>query len=221
MNMSNNNKVNPFKRVLLGLLKAFVVVTALPVVYLLIPPKKFFSSKEDFEEKMEKGAVLVVNHTEWLDGPLLTLTFLKYKLNFIIAKDVYDSKSIIRNFSEITHCVPCDRNTLDFVQYSKIVNQVKNGAVYVIFPQGQISQEDNCSDNFMAGGAMISIMSNRPVIPIYKSKSKLFRRTVINVGQAIQCNPSGKGLYEDAKILNNRSSLEIEALKKLTIGEDQ
>ncbi len=220
--MQKSKKNNPMKRALIRLIRGFVIITAWPIVYLLIPPKKLFASKEKFFEAMKNGAVIVANHTEWLDGPLLTLAFLKYDLNFIIAKDVYEKNALIENFSEITRCVPCDRSSLDFVQYANIVKAVKAGSVFVIFPQGHIA-DDECADmdNFMEGGAMISIISDKPIIPIYKSKSKPFRRTIISVGEPINPSLSGRGLYEDVKTLNKKSMLEVVSLKKSTKGEQK
>lgn len=192
--------------------KWFAIVTAFPVLYILSCPKKTFEDKDDFDAAVKGGAVIVCNHTQWMDGPVLTLSFLGKKFYYLIAKDVLKSP-VFKLMALSVNCVPFDRHSTDFTGFADIVGRIRKGDTFVIFPEGKIEEGEGISA-FMEGAAMLAAMSGRPVIPICKTKSRLFKRTRLAVGKSRYVSAGTKGLASAVSAFNSELELEMIKLKR-------
>lgn len=162
----------------------FVKFTAIPG-YLWFRPRKIFISNEA-KKKIRGGALLISNHISFSDPIVLMLGIWYRRHHFICTKDFFEGKSrlIFQGF----HCIPINKNDFGMDSFRIIVEHLQNEELVSMFPEGHVNMEDK-ADAFKSGMVLMSVMSGKPILPIYLKKRKSFwHRSVIAVGEPVYIN---------------------------------
>ncbi len=136
-------------------------------------------------KNLEGNAVIVANHTSFLDAVLLWV-YLPGRLYFAI--DTYVSRKWwVRPFLHLVKYFPIDPTNPMAVK--SIIEEVKSGKRVVIFPEGRITMTGGLMKIY-PGPAMIADKSNAQLLPVYLEGSQysLFSR----FGTQLKTRPQSK-----------------------------
>ena len=199
----------------------FMKYTCLPGIKLLMRTKITYGGDLARGTRfMDKGMVIVANHSWWMDSALLYFVFRRVYCRSLAAKDVADINKSWSFFERAMGCVLLDRSGFDWDSMKIMINGLKNHEPFIIFPEGHMNYDDELID-FHKGPAMLSIYTKRPVVPVYIHTSyKVFKPTRFVIGDPIEFDKEG--------LLTNNESLEraneimreaIYSLKRQAIAE--
>lgn len=191
----------------------FVKITSIPG-YLWFRPKRIYSSKEA-KAKIKGGALLISNHVGFSDPIVIMLAVPYRRHHFICIKDFFEKKS--RIFFKGFHCIPIDRDNFGMDTLRVITDHLKDDELVDMFPEGHVSTSEGMNQ-FKSGMILISIMSGKPIIPVYlKKRGHFYERSVVAFGEPIDIvekygqRPSMTQIDEAAKMLYEKE-LELEKL---------
>ena len=165
-------------------------------IYVCYRPKLTYENKEVKKIIKKNPVIFVPNHCDYKDGP--TCFFLFPNSALLIAKDWYEKK-VIRWVTYGKAAIPIDRYGLDTSWLRDAVKMVKQGKNVFIFPERHTNTNDNI-DEFKAGFAMLSVMTNAPVVPMYidgEYNTILGKRLHIYVGDVEKLSEEGKGMNSE------------------------
>lgn len=112
-------------------------------------------------QKVANKAVIIANHTSYLDGLLLG-AFLPHQLSFAINTNIA-SKWWVKPVFAFFHLLPVDPTNP--MATKALVNQLKKGRRIVIFPEGRLTQTGALMKIYEGPGA-IAHLANAPLLPI-------------------------------------------------------
>jgi 1-acyl-sn-glycerol-3-phosphate acyltransferase len=162
---------------------------------------------------MDKGMVIVANHSWWIDSALLYYVFWRVYCRSLAAKDVAEVNKSWGFFEKAMGCVLLDRSGFDWNSLKTMMNGLKDHEPFIIFPEGHMNYDDEFLE-FMKGPAMLSLYSHRPVVPVYIHTSyKLFKPTRFVIGDPIEFDKAG--LVTDNESLEKANEMMREALYNL------
>ena len=204
-----------------GFLYNFMKTTAWPGIKLLMRTKITYNGDLARGTRfMDKGMVIVANHSWWIDSALLYYVFRRVYCRSLAAKDVAEVNKSWGFFEKAMGCVLLDRTGFDWESLKTMMNGLKNNEPFIIFPEGHMNYDDEFLD-FMKGPAMLSIYTKRPVVPVYIHTSyKLFKPTRFVVGDPIEFDK--EGLVTDNESYDKANEIMCErlyALKRQAISE--
>lgn len=195
----------------------FVKFTAIPG-YLWFRPKRVFASKEA-KRKIKGGTLLISNHVGFSDPIMIMLSIWYRRHHFICTKDFFEGKSrlIFKGF----HCIPIDKENFGMGSFRTITEHLKNGELVSMFPEGHVNEDSTKGvDQFKSGMVLMSVMSGKPIVPVYiKPRKHFYNRSVIAIGEPIDIvalhgeRPSMTQIDETARMLRDKE-IELEQLVK-------
>ena len=169
---------------------------------------------------MDKGMIIVANHSWWIDSALLYYVFRRVYCRSLAAKDVAEVNKSWGFFEKAMGCVLLDRTGFDWESLKTMMEGLKNHEPFIIFPEGHMNYDDELLE-FMKGPAMLSLYTHRPVVPVYIHTSyKLFKPTLFVVGDPLEFDKAG--LVTDNTSIEKANEMMREAiysLKRQAISE--
>lgn len=181
MNKEKQNKAPLFspKNIVIDFIR---VTGAIPTLLLLRPKKIFMSEKA--KEKIRGGALIIANHTEFIDPIYLMAVFWYRRHHFIASEEIMDSGA--GGFLRACGCIRIDRNNVTMSTMREITAKLKSGEVVSMFPQGRISEEDKAEAGFKSGMTLMAIRSGAPIIPAYiEPRKSFFSRLKVVIGERV------------------------------------
>ena len=161
----------------------FIRVTGAIPTLLLLRPKKTFAS-EKAKEKIRGGALIIANHTEFIDPVYLMTVFWYRRHHFIASEEIMDSGA--GGFFRACGCIRIDRNNVTMNTMREITDRLKSGEVVSMFPQGRISVDEEADAGFKSGMILMAIRSGAPIVPVYVEPRKgFFSRLKVVIGERV------------------------------------
>ena len=122
------------------------------------------------------GCVVCPNHNQNADPPLAAaaLGHTGGKLMVMAKKELFDLPLLWRLFYWLGG-FPVDRGKADLAAIKTAMRSLKDGKKLLIFPQGTRGTE---ADGAKEGAAMLAVKTGVPILPMYISEDKKFRRHV-------------------------------------------
>jgi len=197
-----------------GFLYNFMKTTAWPGIKILMRTKISYNGDLARGTRfMNKGMIIVANHSWWIDSALLYYVFRRVYCRSLAAKDVAEVNKSWGFFEKAMGCVLLDRTGFDWESLKTMMNGLKNNEPFIIFPEGHMNYDDEFLD-FMKGPAMLSIYTKRPVVPVYIHTSyKLFKPTRFVIGDPIEFDK--EGLVTDNESYDKANEIMREKLYEL------
>ncbi|MBQ1248346.1 MAG: 1-acyl-sn-glycerol-3-phosphate acyltransferase, partial [Clostridiales bacterium] len=197
-----------------GFLYNFMKTTAWPGIKILMRTKISYNGDLARGTRfMNKGMIIVANHSWWIDSALLYYVFRRVYCRSLAAKDVAEVNKSWGFFEIAMGCVLLDRSGFDWESLKTMMNGLKNNEPFIIFPEGHMNYDDEFLD-FMKGPAMLSIYTKRPVVPVYIHTSyKLFKPTRFVIGDPIEFDK--EGLVTDNESYDKANEIMREKLYEL------
>lgn len=197
-----------------GFLYNFMKTTAWPGIKILMRTKISYNGDLARGTRfMNKGMIIVANHSWWIDSALLYYVFRRVYCRSLAAKDVAEVNKSWGFFEKAMGCVLLDRTGFDWESLKTMMNGLKNNEPIIIFPEGHMNYDDEFLD-FMKGPAMLSIYTKRPVVPVYIHTSyKIFKPTRFVIGDPIEFDK--EGLVTDNESYDKANEIMREKLYEL------
>lgn len=161
----------------------FIRVTGAIPTLLLLRPKKIFTS-DKAKKKIRGGALIIANHTEFIDPVYLMTIFWYRRHHFIASEEIMNSGA--GGFLRACGCIKIDRNNVTMNTMREITDRLKSGEVVSMFPQGRISDDEKAEAGFKSGMTLMAIRSGAPIVPVYIEKRKsFFSRLKVVIGERV------------------------------------
>lgn len=192
----------------------FIRITGAVPTLLLLRPKKIFASVKA-KEKIRGGALIIANHSDFIDPVYLMTVFWYRRHHFIASEEIMDSSA--GWFLRACGCIRIDRKNVTMNTMREITDRLKNGEVVSMFPQGRISAGDEAGAGFKSGMTLMAIRSGAPIFPVYvEPRKSFFSRLKVVIGEKVsvtelygdrptfaEIDAATKLLYEREKQLKN------------------
>ncbi len=202
MNLKNNlkqNKIFSLKYVFYDIVKW---TGALSAFIFLRPCVKYTDKKA--VKALKNGVIISSNHVGYLDPVILHCAFPLRRLHFIAVDELFNTPAKNWFFTHV-NCIKLNKSNTAADTIRAAGEVLKDGKALCIFPEGQISRTDSTAD-FRPGCALMSVINNVPILPVYVKKRKsILRCTRIAVGEPV---------YPESVPGSNRSIAHIEMLNK-------
>lgn len=171
-------------------LRLFPMDTARFFMMLMFPfmrVQKLGLDGKRYKTDLKGGAILAANHTGFSDPLTIGSAFWFRRVYFLAAEALMKNK-FIAFWLKQAGCIKIDRNTTDIEAIRNSVSVLKDGKLLLLFPQGQIVQDDS-NDKLKSGAVLMALQANVPIIPMYSNKRSHkfgFRRIII--GEPFYCS---------------------------------
>lgn len=146
--------------------------------------KRVTPTGEPYKEKIRGGAIIAANHTSFFDPFLVGIAVWYRRMFFLAAEEVMKGKFrswLLRGVGAIR----IDRYGADIEAIHQSVGVLKQGYTLSIFPQGNISKDDQI-ETLKSGVVLIALQAGVPIVPMYIYKLKhWYSRRVVAIGQTI------------------------------------
>lgn len=181
----NSTKKSKLDRIfsLRYLLYDFVKLTGAIGTFIFVRPKKYFIDKKAYK-KLPKGYIISSNHLQYIDPVLVHCAF-PFRRIFSVAMEKMFNTPLKSWFFSHINCIKVDRNNASVETIRSVGEVLKANKVVCIFPEGGI-QKENSGAAFKPGCAMMSVINEAPVLPVFVEKRKsIWNRTKIIIGAPI------------------------------------
>lgn len=147
-------------------------------------PKIYYAGNK--KKSLVKGGVLIVsNHVSFRDPLLLYCVFWRRRLRFLATKDLYKNQLITSLFSAMGH-IRVDKDNVSMGTLHQAVDSLKKGNALLIFPEGQVNQQQKETLGFKSGAVLMAQLSGVPIQPVFLvCPEKARRRHIAIVGEPI------------------------------------
>jgi len=157
--------------------------------------------------KEKGGYIIASNHVSNNDPPVVGITF-KGKYTFMAKQELFEINPLFTWLIKRLGAFPVKRGAKDNSAIEKALDSLKQGRIFVIFPEGTRSK-DGTLGHAKSGVTLIAAQAKVPVVPVYiKYGRKKFRQNIyISIGKELPAERFDVD-YTDRKVLK-RVSAEI------------
>ena len=142
------------------------------------------------------GTLFILNHTWWLDAPMLCLLCVRRRIHAIAAAEMFTGP--MRLGLKALRCIPVDRSATDISFMRKSLQVLRADGCVAIFPEGILNPTGKPMP-FKQGAAMLALQAGVPVVPLYTlGNYQPFQRLQLIFGKPITLNQrlSAAGVQE-------------------------
>ncbi len=169
--------------------------------------------KENIPE--EKGGYIIAsNHVSNCDPPMVGIVF-KGKYTFMAKDELFHINPIFTWLIKKLGAFPVKRGSKDASGIDTALESLKNGRVFVIFPEGTRSKTGELGKP-KSGVSLIAARAKAPVVPVYVGygKKKFRRNVVVSVGKPLSEENFDVDI-EDKRAVHRISRLIMDEIAKL------
>lgn len=166
--------------------------------FVFFRPKTYYVNKKVQKKRIRKPAIIISNHTYYIDGVLIGTLFFMDRIYSFAAKDLYTT-FVKKWLMNSCRCIPLNRNEVDVKWMHKGVDVLRKGYPVCIFPEG-VSNYDGVMSEFKPGFLLLAIRTNSPIIPMcIDGPYKFFigQRQRILIGEPIYVNVPETGVTKE------------------------
>lgn len=198
----------------------FVRITSLLVFYWIFPTKKYFTCKRnEIRKALKYNAILSGNHFGPCDPFFMYMHFFNRRIKIICAETMF-KKGLISwtmNRCAVMKYRRDSFNRIDVIGLKEAIETLEGNGVVGIFPEGHINFDLSFDENIKGGSAMLSLMTNSPIIPfVFVNQYRYFRFNRVVIGKPIY--PSEHfdlNKTVDAKMIDDYNLIIYEKMKEL------
>ena len=202
--MQNKKKSNWYKHI-----PAYIARSITPLLRLIFRTDiRLSESCPKDIRKIKGGALLISNHSNFSDPLIMTDVFWRRRLRYIVGENIID-KEPRGTFLRGLGCVRVDRTSVDFDCVKASVTLLRDGELLTIYPEGGLNPHQTEIAEFKAGAALMAVIANVPIIPMYITPKKhALSRVRVMIGAPVDaaavCGrfPTADGLDKLAKELH-------------------
>lgn len=160
----------------------FIRVTGALSALLIYRPKVIYEN-EAAKKKLRGKALIISNHTGFLNPIHLVLTFWYRRLRIVCREDFFNTaKWLFKSFL----CIPINVQNPGLHSIREITAHLNGGEVVAIFPEGHISRNESGMDSFKSGMVLMAVRAKAPIVPVYiKPRRPWYARLRVVVGEPV------------------------------------
>ena len=208
-----------------SVLNWFVKITGFPGEFFFYRKKIYYEDKKVSNRKIKGAALIVSNHTDIYDYPLMMYTFLSRNLHVLVAEITYDKNGFMKWLLKGLGAIRVDRNNHDFAFMSQMTDLLNKGKVCLVYPESRIPTEEEQKTliEFKPSYIYTALESGAPIIPVYtngtygKLKKKRKDRARVIIGKKIyprDLYDSNKSEKENITFINDYIKNKIVSLRQ-------
>lgn len=131
--------------------------------------------------RIRGGALVVSNHSSWLDPAMLAYLFAGRRIIFVAAEVLFENWAC---FMHAIRAIRIDRNVgVDAACLKRAADALRAGGMVGIFPEGRLSAS-GALQPFHSGAILMALCAKKPIIPVFHAdRPKLFCRHVMMIGR--------------------------------------
>lgn len=158
----------------------------------------------------KSGYIIASNHVSNYDPPMVGIVF-KGKYTFMAKDELFHINPVFTWLIKKLGAFPVKRGSKDTSGIDTAIESLKNGRVFVIFPEGTRSKTGELGKP-KSGVSLVAARAKVPVVPVYVEygKKKLRRNALVCVGKAIPA---------ESFDIDAEDKHEIHRISKLIMGE--
>lgn len=161
------------------------------------------------KRKRIKGRVLICsNHIGLTDPLLLNCVFWYRRLYFLAMQELFETK-LTKFFFDGMKCIPVDRANFSMATFHAVTDRLKSDRAVLIFPEGQVNENESGILAFKSGAVLMATSSNAPLLPVYIAKrTKWYQRYTVLIGDPVDftavygARPSMQNMREASELLH-------------------
>lgn len=193
----------------------FTKLTAFIPGLIWLRPKYIYES-DAAKKKLCGGALVIANHSTFLDPVYLMAAVWYRRHSFVCLKQFFEGGAgwLFKLFG----CIPVDTESFGFNSFRQIVEKLKAGEVVSLFPEGHVSQDGDVKA-FKSGVVLMAFQGKAPILPVYiKPPKHFYNRLTVVIGERVDLTelygekPGFSQIQQAAESLKEKE----EALKALT-----
>ena len=204
----------------------FVKITGFPGEVVFYRKKIYYEDKKASNRNIKGGTLIISNHTDIYDYPLMMYVFPKRNLHVLVAEITYDMNGFMKWLLKGLGAIRVDRNNHDFAFMSQTTDLLKKGKACLIYPESRLPLENERDHllEFKPSYIYSALESGAPIIPVYtngiygKLKKKYKDRARVIIGKKIYVRDlydSNKSEKENIAYINDYVKNRIIELKAL------
>ena len=204
----------------------FVKITGFPLEFFFYRKKIYYEDKKHTNRKIKGAAIVISNHTDIYDYPLMMYTFLSRNLHVLVAEITYDKNAFMKWFLKGLGAIRVDRNNHDFAFMSEVSNLLNKKKVVLIYPESRLPLEEERGTllDFKPSYIYSALETGAPIIPVYttgvygKERRKKKERARLIIGKKIFVNDlydSNKSEKDNIEYINKYIKDKVSDLGKL------
>ncbi len=164
--------------------------------------------------KEKGGYIIASNHVSNNDPPVVGITF-KGKYTFMAKQELFEINPLFTWLITRLGAFPVKRGAKDTSAIDKALESLKEGRIFVIFPEGTRSK-DGTLGRAKSGVTVIAAQAKVPVVPVFirYGRKKLRRNIYISIGEKIPAERFDVDI-SDHKMLKRVSSAIMDEIARL------
>lgn len=193
----------------------FVKFTWIPFLHVTQPPRIYCYNREKKMPRIQGRAIIISNHTWWMDPIVLILTFWRRRLYSLAAVEVLGPSKLAAWIRKSMLFVDVDRSKLDIRSFNNCVDLLRDDKCLLIFPEGRFVFEDEIQP-FKGGTALMALQTDAPIYPVYLfGRYRMFKPIYIAIGDPIYVKSviSGAPDADSVKQLNDLMRNRVQDLR--------
>ena len=205
-----NTKTKPDnKKLFKNFFYDFVLFTGALPGFIWLHPRYLYKSPEA-KKHIKGGALVVSNHISLFDPVYLLFTIWYRRHRFVCIQELC-SHPLARWFFTKARCIPIDRENMNLGSMREIIDALKNEEIVTLFPEGHINESKEPLDTFKSGVVLMSIMSGKPIVPVYIHKKPGFGGLTVVIGEVLDPmllygrRPTSAEIGEISELLRQRA----------------
>lgn len=120
---------------------------------------------ENLPPRAAGGMLLVSNHNDWIDIPVIgAMVPFNYRLSWLAKSELFENP-ILRWFFRAMHVIPIKRGKRDLAALDVAGQALKEGAVLLIYPEGHRSKNGVLQQG-RGGAVRLAMATQVPIVPI-------------------------------------------------------
>ncbi|MCB2202457.1 1-acyl-sn-glycerol-3-phosphate acyltransferase [bacterium] len=127
----------------------------------------------------EGPLLVVVNHVNFLDAPVMISHMHPRKVTGLVKKETWDN-ALHRFLFNVWDGIPIDREIADFAAFSAARSALRDGKILAVAPEGTRT-EDGVLIQGKPGVAMLAAKADVPILPVAIYGHEKFRRNLKNL----------------------------------------
>ena len=167
----------------------FSKITSIPLFYMVFPTKKYYMCKRsEVKKALKYNAIISGNHCGPCDPLFIYHHFFSRRVKILSIEQLWEHK-FIRFCVNRAGVIKYHRDSMqqiDVFALKECIETLEGNGVLGIFPEGHINFSTKFDDNIKGGTAMMSLMTNSPIIPfVFANQYRYFRFNRVVIGKPI------------------------------------
>lgn len=188
-------------------------------VWFLFKPKVYY--EDGAVKKLPRPAILMSNHTAFLDFILYLLLFFGRSVRFWMSEALFDKGGLFRRLLYALGGIKVERDLYELGFAEESCKTLSLGGVIGVFPQGRLPVDGKWFP-FKPGIAIVALKTGAPIIPVYTDGNYgLTKRAHVMIGAPVYLRdystkeePEKEELERLTKLLEQKTVALREELKR-------